>query len=283
MEKFEDGLKFAYLEVKPVIHTFVFELKKQWKKFVGFLVISVLIVVLQSFILYILFVDNLLPTTHSDYLSGGLIFLTSFIILFASCFFFAGIICAEFSDKTGYIVFPKINKYKLIIGKYLGNLFLETVVIAIYYFLVGFLSYFFYDQFSGTLLIRYFISFVFAFLYMIAMSSFVTFFSSLMRSVNVTIVSTIMILFIGFNMAQSFLMMLAPEIEPIYFLSYIGTLITSILLIEFPDPNYSEISFQNFTFRTWLTPTIEMGLLVLFLYITIGFILAAYLFKRRQL
>lgn len=283
MEKFEDGLKFAYLEVKPVIHTFVFELKKQWKKFVGFLVISVFIVVLQSFILYTLFSDSLLPTTHSDYLSGGLIFLTSFIILFASCFFFAGIICAEFSDKTGYIIFPKINKYKLIIGKYLGNLFLETGVIAIFYFLVGFLSYFFYDQFSGTLLIRYFISFVFAFLYMIAMSSFVTFFSSFMRSVNVTIVSTIMILFIGFNISQSFLMMLAPEIEPIYSLSYISTLITSILLIEFPDPNYSEISFQNFTFRTWLTPTIEMGLLVLFLYITIGFILAAYLFKRRQL
>lgn len=283
MEKFEDGLKFAYLEVKPVIHTFVFELKKQWKKFVGFLVLSVLIVVLQSFILYTLFSDSLLPTTHSDYLSGGLIFLTSFIILFASCFFFAGIICAEFSDKTGYIVFPKINKYKLIIGKYLGNLFLETGVIAIFYFLVGFLSIFFYDQFSGTLLIRYFISFVFAFLYMIAMSSFVTFFSSFMRSVSVTIVSTIMILFIGFNISQSFLMMLAPEIEPIYSLSYISTLITSILLIEFPDPNYSEISIQNFTIRTWLTPTIEMGLLVLFLYITIGFILAAYLFKRRQL
>ncbi len=283
MEKFEDGLKFAYLEVKPVIHTFVFELKKQWKKFVGFLVISVLIVVLQSFILYALFSDSLLPTTHSDYLSGGLIFLTSFIILFASCFFFAGIICAEFSDKTGYILFPKINKYKLIIGKYLGNLFLEAGVIAIFYFLVGFLSYFFYDQFSGTLLIRYFISFVFAFLYMIAMSSFVTFFSSFMRSVNVTIVSTILILFIGFNISQMFLMMLAPEIEPIYSLSYISTLITSILLIEFPDPNYSEISLQNFTFRTWLTPTIEMGLLVLFLYITIGFILAAYLFKRRQL
>ena len=283
MEKFEDGLKFAYLEVKPVIHTFVFELKKQWKKFVGFLVISVFIVVLQSFILYTLFSDSLLPTTHSDYLSGGLIFLTSFIILFASCFFFAGIICAEFSDKTGCIIFPKINKYKLIIGKYLGNIFLGTGVIAIYYFLVGFLSYFFYDQFSGTLLIRYFISFVFAFLYMIAMSSFVTFFSSFMRSVSVTIVSTIMILFIGFNISQSFLMMLAPEIEPIYSLSYISTLITSILLIEFPDPNYSEISFGNFTFRTWLTPTIEMGLLVLFLYITIGFILAAYLFKRRQL
>jgi len=283
VEKFEDGLKFAYLEVKPVIHTFVFELKKQWKKFVGFLVLSVLIVVLQSFILYTLFSDSLLPTTHSDYLSGGLIFLTSFIILFASCFFFAGIICAEFSDKTGYIVFPKINKYKLIIGKYLGNLFLETGVIAIYYFLVGLMSYFFYDQFSGTLLIRYFISFVFAFLYMIAMSSFVTFFSSFMKSVNVTIVSTIMILFIGFNISQSFLMMLAPEIEPIYSLSYISALITSILLIEFPDPNYSEISIQNFTIRTWLTPTIEMGLLVLFLYITIGFILAAYLFKRRQL
>ncbi|GAG88910.1 unnamed protein product, partial [marine sediment metagenome] len=47
-----------------------------------------------------------------------------------------------------------------------------------------------------------------------------------------------------------FLMMLAPEIEPIYSLSYISTLITSILLIEFPDPNYSEISIQNFTIRT---------------------------------
>ena len=198
-------------------------------------------------------------------------------------FFFSGIICAEYSDKTGYIVFPKINKYKLIIGKYLGNLFLETGVIAIYYFLVGWLSYLYYDQFGGTLLFRYFMSFGVAFLYMIAMSSFVTFFSSFMKSVNVTIVSTILILFIGFNIAQSFLMMLAPEIEPLYSLSYISSLITALLLIEFPDPNYSEISFQNFTFRTWLTPTVEMGLLVLSMYIVVGFVLAAYLFKRRQL
>ena len=284
MTKLEGGLKFAYYEVKPVLHTFVFELKKQWKKFIGFFIISVLIVVLQSFILYAFFSDNLLPTSHFSYLSNGLTFLTSFIIMIASCLFFSGIICSEYSDKTGYIVFPKINKYKLIIGKYLGNLFLETCVIAIYYFLVGYLSFFFYDQFSGTLLIRYFISFGFALLYMIAMSSFVTFFSSFLRSVNITIIVTFMILFMGFQLADMFLMMLAPEIEPLYSLNHMAKLITSILLVEFPDPNFSEMSFGgNFTFKTWLTPTIGMGLLILSLYIIIGFFLAAYLFKRRQL
>ena len=38
MTKLEDSLKFVYLEVKPVLHTFVFELKKQWKKVIGFFI-----------------------------------------------------------------------------------------------------------------------------------------------------------------------------------------------------------------------------------------------------
>ncbi len=53
---------------------------------------------------------------QNDEIKENIIFLEAI----AACLFFAAIICSEFDKKTGYIVFPKINKYKLILGKYLG-------------------------------------------------------------------------------------------------------------------------------------------------------------------
>ncbi len=279
----ENIMENTYVEFKPIVHTVVFEIKKQWKKFLVFLIFSIALVFIQSYLFIVLFPDSLLSTTQSSFLSSGLTFLTTYIILFASILFFSGMICSEFSDKTGYIIFPKINKYKLILGKYIGSLLLEVSVVGIYYFLVGWFSILYYDEFTGTLLIRYIISFGFAVLYVIAMSSFVVFFSSFLKSVNVTIVVTFIILFIGFNLSQTFLLLLVPDLEPLYSLPYLSSLISALLQIEFPDPNYSDFTVMNFTIRTWITPTIPMGLLILLLYIAIGLILAAYLFKRRQL
>ena len=39
----------------------------------------------------------------------------------------------------------------------------------------------------------------------------------------------------------------------------------------------------DFSIGTWLTPSIEMGITLYIVYIVVFFVLAAYLFKRRQL
>ena len=274
--------------ILPIYDTIVFEIKMQRKKFYFFFLITILVVVLMGYIL-VLIPNNLLADTYVDFFSTGLGFI-SFITLFAACLFFSGIICSEFDKRTGFIVFPKINKYKLILGKYLGNLILVVSIVAIYYFLLALFGIWYYGP---ILNVRIFYSFGFAVLYVIMLSSFVTFFSSFLKNVNVTIILTLIILLIGFNIADSFVtLFLKDAFEPLYSLSYLGNLITSILENPFPDPRYREFPIPgmgsggmggDFTIGTWLTPSIEMGITLFAVYIVVFFVLAAYLFKRRQL
>ncbi|MHA2430424.1 MAG: hypothetical protein ACXACC_05240, partial [Promethearchaeota archaeon] len=114
--------------LKPIFDTVIFEIKKQRKKFYFFLGVSILVVFLVGYLLN-LFPGYLLPDTQAEYFSNGLTFI-EFLTLFSACLFFSGIICSEFDKKTGAIVFPKINKYKLILGKYLGNLVLAVFILA---------------------------------------------------------------------------------------------------------------------------------------------------------
>ena len=107
-----------------------------------------------------------------------------------------------------------------------------------------------------------------------------------MKSVNITIVSTLLLLLIANMIIDSLMILLYPTFEPIYSLNHASSLITYILEEDFPDQlseRYEEIEFRNFTRRIWLTPTIEMGITIMLSYMIIGLILAAIIFKRRQL
>jgi len=274
--------------IKPILYTITFEIKKQRKKFYFFSLIAIIVAILLGYVLQLI-PGYLLSDTQAEFFNNGLQFI-SFITLFSACLFFSGIICSEFDKKTGFIVFPKINKYKLILGKYFGNLILVVSIITIYYFILGILGFYYY---GGPINIRLFYSYGIAILYVIALSSFVTFFSSFMRSVNLTIISTLILLLIGFNIADQIVTLVFKEsFEPFYSLAYLGNLITGILEYPFPDPRYSEFSFSGmgpggmggaFTVGQWVTPSIAMGITLLLVFIVFYFILAAYLFKRRQL
>jgi ABC-2 type transport system permease protein len=278
----------SFIGISPIYHTIIFEMKKQRKKLYFFTAITIIIAVLTGYVLQ-LFPEYPLSSTQAEFFSGGLTFI-SFITLFAACLFFSGIICSEFDKRTGFIVFPKINKYKLIIGKYFGNLILVVFIVAIFYFILGLFGFLYY---GGPINVRIFHSFGFAVLYVIALSSFVTLFSSFMKNVNITIITTLVILLMGFNIADQIInLIFADAFEPLYSIAYLGNLITSVLLNPFPNPRYGGFSPPgmpsgmmggDFSFETWLTPSIFMGTTLLLVYIVACFLLAAILFKRRQL
>ncbi|MFX1500155.1 MAG: ABC transporter permease [Promethearchaeota archaeon] len=280
-----ESRKDYYASIKPVLFTIVFEVKKQKKKFYLFLGITVLIAFLVGYIL-MLIPNNLLPDSQLDFFKSGLGFIL-YLIFLSVCLFFSGIICSEFDKKTGFIIFPKINKYKLILGKYFGNLISVITIITIYYLLLALLGFYYYGGPINALL---FSSYGIAILYVIALSSFVTFFSSFMRSVVVTIIVTFIILLMGFSLAdQIVVLVFKDKFEPLYSLQHLGLLIIGILNNPFPDPRYVEYTFSGgpfggeFTIGQWITPSIEMGITLLFVYIIGFFILASILFKRRQL
>ncbi|MBD3213218.1 MAG: hypothetical protein GF311_11480 [Candidatus Lokiarchaeota archaeon] len=275
-------LERLYLGIKPIGHTFIFELKKQWKKFVAFSIITVGLIFLASWLPYALFPGNSLPAIQTEFFRINQNFL-SLILIFANCFFFSGIICSEYDKETGFILFPKINKYKLIVGKYIGSYVFVMGITGVFYFTLGMLGLFYY---GGPLDIRLFHSFGIALLYILAVSSFITFFSSFMKKENMTIVTTILILLIGFNVISQFVVLANPDIEPLYSLQYAGNLMSSILYLDFPESvaeRYTQIEVRNFTFRTWNTPTIIAGVSIMLVYTFLSLLLAAIIFKRRQL
>lgn len=268
--------------MKPIGHTFIFELKKQWKKFIAFSVITVGLVLLASWLPYAFFPGNSLPSIQTEYFRTNQTFL-SFILIFANCFFFSGIICSEYDKETGFILFPKISKYKLIIGKYIGSYALVMGISGVFYFTLGLLGLYYY---GGPLNFRFFQSFGMALLYILAVSSFITFFSSFMKKENITIITTILILLIAFNVITQFVVLANPDIEPLYSLQYAGNLMSSILYLDFPETvaeRYTQISVRNFTFRTWNTPTIFAGISIMLIYTFFSLLFAAIIFKRRQL
>ena len=266
----------------PLTATYIFELKKKWKRFVFFSAMAITFVILLSYLPYALIPENPLPDTQSDYFQSGLNFII-LITIFGSCFFFGDIICAEFGTKTGFITFPIVNKYQLITGKFLGSLTLMAGVTAIFYITLGYLGIFWY---GGSINYRYYYSFGIALLYMLACASFVTMFSSFMENVNMTIVSTLLLLLIANMVIDSLVILMYPEFEPIYSLNHASNLISYILVEDFPTQTvdrYEEMEFRSFTRRFWLTPTIEMGITIFLTYTIVCTVVAAFLFKRRQL
>lgn len=276
-----DGKSFL-TEVKPIWLTYKFEIKKQAKKFAIFATIILAIGILVGYVLDALIAESLLSNTQIGYLRGSLGFL-NLIMIFATCFFFSGIICSEFADRTGFITFPKINKYKLIVGKYLGSFTMALGVIMIYYYVLGIVAI---NYYGGPLDIRYFMSFGIAVIYLLALSSFVTLFSSFMKSVNITIITTILLLFIGFDIITQIQVLNAPDVEPLYSLTYLGNLISSVLIEDFPtkiSERYTDINVENFTFRAWLHPSIQAGIMLMLTYTVLCLLFAALIFRRRQL
>lgn len=275
-----ERIKSLYSEVKSIFLTCFFEMTLQIKKFIILSSITIVAIILNSYLPYILIPQLQLPNTQVYFYQSGL---NTFylIIIFVVCFFFSGIICSEFRDKTGIIIFPKINKYKLIIGKYLGNLTLVTGVIGIYYLSLALIGYNFYGE---PISYRLFFSFGFALLYALALSSFVTFFSSFMKSAKGTIVITIILLLFVLNIVDTLVMVIRIEFEPIFSLNYVRNIITYILDPDFSTMDrYMEYTIGDFTIRTWLTPSIQGAIIAFLIYMTIFFLFASLLFKRRQL
>jgi len=274
-----EQLRNLYFNLKPVFDIYLFEIKLHVKKFIIFSIVTILLLIIGSFLL-ILFPTYQMPSTQADFYQGGLS--NSLVIIIAVCLFFSGIICSEFKDKTGIIVFPKINKYKLITGKYLGNLTLVIGIVSINYFISALFAYYIYGD---PLLDKLLLSFGFTVLYILALSSVVSFFSSFMKSATLTTTFTLILLLFGIGIIDTIFMFAAPKIEPIYSLNYVRSIITYILRTDFfTMQRYVDYQFEGtFIYRSWLTPTMQGALFVLSLYTIVFFLFGSLLFKRRQI
>ncbi|TFG22523.1 MAG: hypothetical protein EU533_04175 [Promethearchaeota archaeon] len=160
-------------------------------------------------------------------------------------------------------MFPKISKYKLIAGKYLSNLSIIIVLIVIYYLILTISAIITYD----TIILEVYNSLGIAIFYTIALSILMIFFSAIMPKANFATIAAIVIILVGFPMMEQALTLINQEIEPLFSLNYAGNSIAYVIpggLLE--NRRWVWVYYAGDTLppiKVWVTPTIEMGLIII--------------------
>jgi len=167
-----------YIKAKPVLHTISFNLTLHVKIFMVFSVVVLFQLFFFGYFVYYFFPNNVLPRSIMTFYGQSMAML-NLILIFAASYFFSGVICSEFKNKTGFTVLPLISRNKLILGKYIANLILVIGLAAVHYLIMLLLGYNFYGE---PIIFRLITSFGFCVLYIIALSSIITFLSSFMPS-----------------------------------------------------------------------------------------------------
>jgi len=262
----------VYIEIKPIFHTFSFEIKLQMKKFLIFSVVTILLLTLNSYLPYITISSRSMPPSQARFYEFGNITLILIIVLAVS-FFFGGVICSEFKNKTGMVILPLTNRFKLLIGKYFANLVFVIGIAAVYYLIMALFAYNFY---GGPLIKNLVYSFGFAILCILALGSIAIFLSSIMPSKISVIVILIGYVIILEPILSFFIWGINIKLEPLYSLDYLFNIINYVLY-----PNFSTLDRRDY-FGQWIYPSIEVAVTFLSIYTVTFFIFGFLLFKRRE-
>lgn len=154
--------------------------KNEVRKFVRgrrFLIYCILIIGLFALMTAMPLIDGNLGDTVGEIMSLYIIWVSLLIIL-AATLFASVTISSEFEERTALILFTRpIKKTSIFIGKIIGCIFLETIMIAVFYVCMAAVSFFTVGSASSHLPV----SFGLAFLYVIATSGIAMLFSSLFK------------------------------------------------------------------------------------------------------
>jgi len=233
IEKQKAGLR---RDLTQIGDTITFEFKRNLKSF-----ILMLLVFLGIFIIFLIvqelqyLQDVPLQEDPIDYIISytGMF---GFMVILSAAGFAGSIIAEDFHKQTGNLIFPKISKTRLLIGRVISRYGLNAICVTFYYILIGLMTFIKYGEIPIVLLG----SLGWALIYTFMIFSFVTLLSSIMKSTAITIIVSILFLLIVFNLISMILRFAGVEGEPFYILTYYEGIIANSMAM--PDPRYSEIS-----------------------------------------
>jgi ABC-type transport system involved in multi-copper enzyme maturation permease subunit len=279
-EKEKIGLKRHFTQIYDTI---TFELKRTWKSF-----IMLLIVYFGIFLLFVILneleeVQAVEPPEKAiDYI-GGYLGMLGLLIIISTSTLGAAIIVEDFQKQTGNLLFPKISKSRLLVGRIVSRYSLNAILIIFYYILVASITNYKYQEIPDTLRE----SMGWALLYTFMIFSFVIFMSSISKNKATAIIVSILLLLIAFNIINSILMFTKTGIEPLFLLTYYENIITASL--DMPDPRYETVSFgrpdeteDQPEFKRWLTPSASGALTGMIIFSVLLLVAAFLLYKMRQ-
>lgn len=257
-----------------IVDVMKFEIMKNRKKFLIVFIFEVILALL-SILLPPLISDQPLPSEITNYLQGSFGFFTFFLII-AACAYGGSLIADEFDKKTCYMLFPKVSKPRLFIGKVVSQYLLFALNLALYYLFVTVAALINYDE---AIPWTFLYSFLIALLYSAMIYAFVVLLSSFLKSTSMTVIVAFLMLLMGFGMVQGIVTLIAYEVEPFFDITYLQYMITAA--IDFPSPRYEDITIPvqegvEFTMRNWYSPILSTGMVFTACYL-IGFLVLAYI------
>jgi ABC-2 type transport system permease protein len=206
----------------------------------------------------------------------------TYIVIFSAIFFGGDAIAGEFQNKTGYfLVGNPIRRSSIYIGKWIAALIASLIIIGIYTaIMLGNSLYYF----GTTVPWQFGESFVFTLVYLVAALGLTFFFSSMFKNSSYSIIVAIILLLIGFTIAEQLISIFA-HIEPWFLLSYASEIINDILTTPYPahtstrsfgPPGSGSPSFTTFN------PTVPEGLVIMLGYFIVTAFFGLLLFERKE-
>ena len=232
----------------------------------------------------VLFKDNLTEgavtatfdwrTTSEDFESFFVSF-ASILIIICATFFGADALVGEFSNRTGYLIFPTpMKRHVLFTGKFMASFTAGMIVIGIFYAGIGVLS-----LIAAHGIDDHFIaSFAFATEYMLALTAVAYLISSMMKGATGAIVLTFLLPLLIFNIVDGVFMVAGVKFQAS--LTFSAGVIGYILMEPYPVDTTFEagaFSFSNFY------PDPAISAIVMFAWAAVAIALSLVLFKRKQL
>jgi ABC-2 type transport system permease protein len=234
-------------------------------RFVGLLGFVLLVV---GAFLAVTIVRNNGEVNAAGYLSSLLTVVPLFGVII--CSFIGGdAIAMDFGGGTGYfmLVLP-VRRVVLLLGRYLAALVASLLLLLVVYGLTLFGTGWFYGV-AGIPWLDVGESLGLAILFVAAVVATAFFFSSFFRSPAMSIVVTILVLFLGLDIASGIVSV--AGVEPWFSILYAGDVITTVLVPVAHETvmHFGRISVTTFSPYIWEGAVIMAGYLVAFLLLSI--------------
>lgn len=219
-------------------------------------------------------------TSGADYLYGAMSTLGTFGVIIGA-FIGGDAISMDFGSGTGYfmLVLP-VKRIVLLLGRYTAA-FVTTLILIVVYVAIALVGGVYFWGFGGIPWLTFTESFLMAALYGLAVLSTAFFFSALFRSPAVSMVVTILVMFLGFEIIDS-VVGSSLGYEPWFSLLYAGSAIG--LPLE-GQPHYTArtATFGHRTITTYMWyPYVWEGIAIMVAYFVIFLVISAIVYQYKE-
>ncbi len=280
IEKTKSGTKRSIIQIQKTVE---FEFQKNLSKFFSMILTSIGIFIL--FLIIQLVQESQGVAVPSDPVTYFQAYLTmiDFLILIIATAFGGGIIAEDFEKETGNLLFPKIQKNRLLAGRIVARYIYAAICVIFFYILVGISTLIKYEWVPSIV----WESMGWALLYTLAVFSLMILFSSVMKRAATAMVVGMLSILMVFQLLTMLLMFTGVTIEPLFMLTYYASIITR--WFNMPAERFTELSFggpmgarDGPTYMSWATPSAIGALLGMAIYSIVSITIAYLIYKRRQ-